>query len=149
MGRIVYCPLVNLSVTNDADQDIWELAAPAGNKLVLHGWEVTSAKTSAEIVRLRLLFGTATGNGSAATEVVSNNDDAGTIDGVVKTLNTTPGTDGAVLQTFEWEQLGPLGIIYTPEMRPIVNVSTFIKLNLETALSATTSWDGWLCWEEL
>jgi hypothetical protein len=40
MGRMVYCPLVALSVTNDADQDIWELAAPSGNKLVLHGWEV-------------------------------------------------------------------------------------------------------------
>jgi hypothetical protein len=96
------------------------------------------------------LFGTASGSGgAAATEAKADNGDDGTIVGVVETLNTTPGTDGAVLQTFQWEQLGPLGVIYTPEMRPVIDVSTFLKLNLETALGATTVWDGWLCWEEI
>jgi len=157
MGRIIYCPLIYngdaLQVTNDADQDIWELAAPAGNKLVLHGWEVTSAKTTAEIVRLRLLFGTASGTGGQGAgdivEVNADNGDDATIVGALEVINTTPGTDGAVLQSFEWEQLGPLGMVYTPEMRPVIDVSTYLKLNLETALAATTEWDGWVCWEEL
>lgn len=150
MGRIVYCPLPKLSVTNDADQDIWELAAPAGNKLRLLGWEVSSAKTAAEIISLRLLFGTVSGSGGAGgVEVNADNGDDATIIGVVETLNTTPGTDGGIIQTYQWEQLGPLGHVYTPEMAPVVDVSTFIKLNLETALGGTTVWDGWLCWEEI
>lgn len=151
MGRIVYCPLPKLSVTNDADQDIWELAAPSGNKLRLLGWEVTSASLVAEALSLRLLFGTASGSAGSTTpiEVNADNGDDATIVGVVETLNTTPGTDGGVIQTFQWEQLGPLGMVYTPEMAPVVDVSTYIKLNLETALGGTTIMDGWLCWEEI
>lgn len=149
MGRIVYCPLPDLSVTNDADQDIWELATPATHHFLLHGWELTSASEVAEVVTLRLLRGTASGSvGGAGTEVNAD-EDAGTLVGVVETLNTTPGTDGAILQTFEWEQLGPVGMIYTPEMRILMQESGFLKLNLETALGATTVWNGWLCWEEL
>jgi len=149
MGRIVYCPLNNLSVTNDPDQDIWELASPSTHRFRLHGWEVTSASEVAESIVLRLLYGTASGTGGAAAIEARADDDAGTIVGVVETLNTTPGTDGRVVKTYTWEQLGPLGMVYTPEMRLKMAPSDFIKLNLTTALGATTIWNGWLCWEEL
>ena len=148
MGRIVYCPLPDLSVTNDADQDVWELASPSTHKIILHGWEITSASIVAEAITLRLLRGSATGDGTAATPVAAD-EDSGTVVGAVDTLALAPGTDTAILQTFEWEQLGPLGVIYTPEMRPKMDVSDFLKLNLETALGGTTVWNGWLCWEEI
>lgn len=148
MGRIVYCPLPDLSVTNDADQDIWELASPSTHKIILHGWEITSAATAAEAITLRILRGTGTGDGGAETPAAAD-EDSGTVVGAVDSLALAPGTDGAILQTFEWEQLGPLGMIYTPEMRIKMDVSDFLKLNLETALAATTVWNGWLCWEEI
>lgn len=149
MGRIVYCPLDDLQVTTDADQDIWELATTATVPIILHGWELTSAATTAEAVQLRLLRGTASGSGgAAATEVLADTLD-GAITGVVEQLNTVPGTDGALIQTFRWEQLGPLSQIYTPEMRIKVPVSSWLKLNLETALAGTTEWDGYICWEEI
>jgi len=149
MGRIVYCPLLALDVTNNSDQDIWELAAPSTHTLWLHGWELTSASEVAEALTIRLLFGTDSGVGGAAATEVRADDDSGSIVGVVETLNTTPGTDGGVVQTFSWEQLGPLGQIYTPEMRFKIPPSGFMKVNLATALGATTVWNGWLCWEEI
>ena len=148
MGRIVYCPLTDIVVTNDSDQDIWELASPSTHRLKLHGWELSSAAEVAQSIVLRLLRGTATGSGGAASTEAHANKDAGTIVGAVKQLNTTPGTDGEVLQTFTWEMLGPVGIIYTPEMRIDMAVSDFLKLNLATALDGTTVMNGWICWEE-
>lgn len=148
MGRVVYCPLTSLTVTAAADQDLWELATASTNKVRLLGWEVTSSATTAAALELRLLRGSASGSGgSTATEVLADEDD-GSITAAVETLNTTPGTPGAVLQTFAWEQLGPLGHVYTPEMAPIVEVSSFIKLNLVTQ-PTSFELNGWICWEEL
>ena len=147
MGRMVYCPLDDLQVTDDADQDIWEIMTASTNKAILHGWELTSAATTAEAVQLRLLRGSDTGNGSPATPVKADDDD-GAITASVDSLALIPGADEGILQTFRWEQLGPLGQIYTPEMRIIIPESSYLKLNLETALAGTTEWDGWICWEE-
>ena len=147
MGRIVYCPLVDLSVTNDADQDIWELAAVT-NKVKLHAFELYSAATTAESINLRLARRSTTGNGSAATPVLADIDD-GTITAGVETLATTPGTIGAVLCEFTWEQLGPLIHMPTPALQITVEAGTFLCLNLQTALAGTTVMTGWLAWEEI
>ncbi len=149
MGRTVYAPLDDLQVTNDADQDIWELTAGADNKLRLLGWELTSAAIASEAVQLRLIRGTAAGSGGAVvTEILADEDD-GAITAALVTLATTPGTDGSLIQTFRWEQLGPVGMVYTPEMAITVQGGDRLKLNLETALTGTTEWDGWVCWEEI
>lgn len=149
MGRIVYCPLVNLSVTNDADQDIFRLNAGANNKLKLHGFEVYSAATTAEALRLRLLRRSADGTGGSAATEVSADEDDGTITGALTTLVTTPGTAGDVLAEFSWEQLGPLIWIPTPDLQITVEQSGRIALNLLTALGATTVMTGWVAWEEI
>lgn len=148
MGRMVYCPLVNLSVTNDADQDIFQLTAGSANKIKLHGFELYSAAIAAEAVRLRLVRRTTDGNGSAATAVKPDEDD-GTITGAVETLATTPGTAGDVLAEYVWEQLGPLVHLPTPEMRIMIQEGGRIGLNLLTALGATTVMAGSVVWEEI
>jgi len=148
MGRIVYCPLDALSVTAAGDQDIWEIATAATNKCRLLGWEITSSATAAEALTLRIVRGTASGSGGGTATEVKADDDDGNITAGVETLNTTPGTDGDVIQTFTWEQLGPLGMVYTPEMCPVVPESGFLKQNLVTAPTAFTA-NGWICWEEI
>lgn len=148
MGRIVYCPLVDLSVTNDPDQDIWELATGSTNKVKLHAFELYSASIVAEAINLRLLRRSTTGNGSAATPVLADVDD-GSVTAAVDTLATTPGTAGAVLCEFTWEQLGPLIYLPTPALQITVEQSGFLSLNLQTALAGTTVMSGWLAWEEL
>jgi len=148
MGRIVYCPLVNLSVTNDADQDIFQLTAGAANKLKVHGFELYSAAIAAEALRFRLVRRSTDGNGGAATAVKADEDD-GAITGAVETLALTPGTAGDVLAEFSWPQLGPLVFLPTPELRPTVQEAGRIALNLLTALAATTVMTGWVAWEEI
>jgi len=69
MGRIVYCQ-IDVTLASDATQDIWSLMAPAGNKLKLHGWELTSSATAASVLDVNLHFISAVGSGGAtATEV--------------------------------------------------------------------------------
>ena len=147
MGRIVYCPLVDLSVTTDADQDIFEIAAVT-NKIKLHAFELYSAATTAESINLRLARRSTTGNGSAATPVKADIDD-GAITTTVDTLATTPGTIGDVLCEYTWEQLGPLVHLPTPALQITVEAGTFLSLNLQTALAGTTVMSGWLAWEEI
>ena len=147
MGRMVITPFRSIAITSDATQDLWSLMAAATNKLVLHGWEITSDSIAAVSLEVALLRLSAVGSvGSTATEVKLDTDD-GTITGSVRTGDTTPGTPGDVLQGFGWEQLGPLGQVYTPEMRPIIEVSTGIALVCDTADAFEMS--GWVAWEEL
>lgn len=148
MGRTYYCPLTALSVTAAANQDIWEIAAGANNKCRLLGWEIGSSATTAEALELRLQRGSASGTGGAAATEVKADDDDGAITAAVETLNTTPGAVTDVLQTFTWEQLGPLGQVYVPEAVITIPEGGFLKLNLQTAPTAFTA-SGWVCWEEL
>ncbi len=141
--NVVYLPLDNITVTTDADQDIWELSSPSDRILKLLGWELTSAETTPEACRLRLIRRTTSGNGSAITE--ENRDPNGpTIAVVGEQLATTPGTGGNILQGWQWEQQGPVGMVYIPEMRPKIDVSSFLCLNLNSALGGSRVWSGWV-----
>ena len=147
MGRMVQAPLNSVTITSDATQDLWSLMAPATNKLVLHGWEITSDAIVATLLEVTLLRLSAVGSvGAALTEVMLDTDD-GAITGAARVGDTTPGTPGDVLAGYQWEQLGPLSQIYTPEMRPVIEVSTGIALVCNTADAFEMS--GWICWEEI
>lgn len=147
MGRMVICPFRSVTIGADATQDLWSLMAPATNKLILHGWEITSDSITSVLLECALLRLSAVGSGgTAATEVMLDTDN-GAIVGAVRYGDTTPGTPGDVLMGFAWEQRGPLGMIYTPEMRPVIEVSTGIALVCDTSDAFEMS--GWVCWEEI
>lgn len=147
MGRMVITPFRSIAIGADATQDLWSLMAPSTNKLVLHGWEITSDSLVAENLEIALLRLSAVGTGGANATEAKLDTDGGAIVGAVRTGDTTPGTPGDVLKGFAWEQLGPLGLIYTPEMRIPMEVSTGIALVCDTAVAFEMS--GWVCWEEL
>jgi len=146
MGRMVQAPLNSLTVGSDATQDLWSLMAAASNKIVLHGWEISSDAIAATLLELTLHRISATNSGAAVTEVKLDEDD-GAITGIVLSVGTTISTSTAILAGYQWEQLGPLGMIYTPEMRPVIEVSQGIALICNTAAAFEMS--GWICWEEL
>ena len=147
MGRMVIAPLNSITIGSDATQDLWSLMAPATNKLRLHGWEVTSDAIAATLCEVTLLRLSAVGSvGATVTEVMLDTD-GGAIVGAVRVGDTTPGTPGDVLKGFQWEQLGPLGMVYTPEMRILMEVSTGIALVCNTAVAFEMS--GWVCWDEI
>ena len=147
MGRMVQTPLNSITIGADATQDLWSLMAAATNKLILHGWEISSDAVAAALLEVTLLRLSAVGSvGATAIEVKLDTDD-GAITGSVRVGDTTPGTPGDILAGYQWEQLGPLGMIYTPEMRPVIEVSTGIALVCNTADAFEMS--GWVCWEEV
>lgn len=147
MGRMVMAPINSITVPSDATQDLWSLMAASTNKIILHGWEITSSAIAAALLEVTLLRLSAVGSGGTALTEVKLNTDDGAITGEARVIDTTPGTPGDILAGFQWEQLGPLGMIYTPEMRPVLEVSTGIALVCNTAISFEMS--GWICWEEI
>ena len=148
MGRMVMAPLNSETVTSDATQDLWSVVAASTNKIILHGWEVTSDAIAATLLEVTLqgVTGHGSGGNTTITEVKLDTDD-GAITGAAACGWTTPGTPGDILAGYQWEQLGPLGMIYTPEMRPVIEVSTGIALTCNTADAFEMS--GWICWEEI
>lgn len=147
MGRMVQAPLNSVTIGADATQDLWSLMAAATNKIILHGWEITSDSIAVALLEVTLLRLTAVGSVGAALTAVKLDTDDGAITGSARAGDTTPGTPGDILAGFQWEQLGPLGMIYTPEMRPVIEVSTGIALVCNTADAFEMS--GWICWEEI
>ena len=146
MGRMVQAPLNSLTVGADATQDLWSVMAGASNKLKLHGWEITSDAVAATLLEVTLHRIGGTLSGSPVTEVLLDVDD-GAITGTALSVGTTASTSTAVICGYQWEQLGPLGQVYTPEMRPVVGEGTGIALQCNTADAFEMS--GWITWEEL
>lgn len=149
MGRIYTAPLSNLSVTNDADQDIIECVNGAGVTVILHSIELNSALTTDERVRLRLCRRSTTGSGGSAVTEVPNAVGDATPALAVATLVTTPGTIGAILNEFYWSQLAPFIYLPIPEGRIVIPPSGRLCLNLQTAVASTRSWSGSVVWEEV
>ena len=150
MGRMVQAPINSITIGSDATQDLWSLMAASTNKLILHGWEITSNAIAATLLEVTLQGITAHGSvGGAAVTAVKLDTDDGAITANAAAGYTTPGATGGlgILAGFQWEQLGPLGMIYTPEMRPVIEVSTGIALTCNTAAAFEMS--GWICWEEI
>lgn len=148
-GRMYTVPLDTISVTNDADQDIWELSNSSAKQVILHGFSLTSAYTTDERARLRLVRRTASGSGGGTGTVLALDQGNAIASAVtVETLNTTPGATTNILKAWQWSQQGELLYLPTPEMRPVLSVSSFLCLNLQVALGGTRSWSGWVTWEE-
>lgn len=148
MGRIVYGSLNGVSVTADATQDLWSVIAGSNKRIILHGFELYSADIASEIIALSLKRITAHGTGGSSITLQAADEDTGTIDSTAnRTVVTTQGTPDGVLMGFQWEQLGPVGHVFTPEMRPVSVDGQGFALTWDTATAATVS--GWLCWEEL
>jgi len=147
MGRVVYHE-VDLTLVSDATQDIWSVIATSAMKIKMLGWELSSTAIVATLIKLSFHRITAVGSGGAGGGAEERADEqSGTVLGDVRFEDTTPGADGGQIMSYQWEQLGPVGHIWTPEMAPRSLVSQGFALTMDTAAIATFS--GWLCWEEV
>ena len=146
---IYFAPADNLTVTNDADQDIFEIIAPADAVVKIHRIVLNSATTTDERVRLRLVRRSTTGSGgTGVTEVAADGVSEASGGGVaVSTLVTTPGTIGDILQAWYWSQLSPFDELPVPEDRVVIPPSGRLALNLETAVASSRNWSGFVVYE--
>ena len=144
----VYYQQIDITIASDATQDLWSLFAGATRKVRLLGWELTSAAVAAALIDINLHRISAVGSVGAASSTEELADElSGALTASVRTEDTTPGTDAGGLMSYQWEQLGPVGHVFTPEMAPISKVSEGFALTCNTAIVATLS--GWICWEEV
>ncbi len=147
-GRIVYAPIVAASIGADATIDVWNLLGTSAIRIRLLGFELTSAAIAAALTTLTLGFvSTAGTGGSAVTEQHADDAKSTTILGALVTDVETPGTDAGRFMGWQWEQLGPVGHIWTPEMAPICAAAEGFSLVQTTAIAMTVS--GFVCWEEI
>lgn len=147
--RIYTIPFDNLSVTNDSDQDIFEMVGAAGYPFQLIAFEIYSSLTTDERVRLRLVRRSTTGSGgTGATEVRMDGGNTVAAQTAVSTLVTTPGTIGDIIHAWYWSQLAPL--IYRPTPLEIVEAPSAgrLCLNLATAVASTRAWSGFVTFGE-
>lgn len=142
-------PFDNLSVTNDSDQDVWEITAPSDAAVELHHFELYSAVTTDERVRLRLLRRSSNGSGGTGATEVPATGTAASVGTAVVQLATTPGSAGAVLLSWYWSQLSPLVYLPTPETRIVIPPGGILGLNLETAVASTRNWSGFVVFREV
>lgn len=149
MGRIVTQALDGLSVAADATQDVWSLLSVSPNRVKLHGFELTSNAIAATTIALVLRRITAVGSGGSAVGVGELLDDiiSSAATATLRTLDTTEGAGGGDLMGFQWEQLGPVGHVFTPETRPVATLTDGFALSWRTAVAGTVS--GWILYEEL
>jgi hypothetical protein len=142
-------PFDNLSVTTDSDQDIFQITAPSDAAVKLIGFELYSATTTDERVRLRLVRRSTAGSGGAGAVEVPATGTSAAVGTAVAQLNTTPGTIGDILLAWYWSQLSPLTYAPIPEGMIVIPPSGILALNLETAVASTRNWSGWLKFAEL
>tara|TARA_Y100000034_G_scaffold122594_1_gene168239 strand:+ start:169 stop:615 length:447 start_codon:yes stop_codon:yes gene_type:complete len=148
MGRIVYKDFKAISVPADATVDVWSVLASATQRIRMHGWALSSSAVAAANIDLDFHSITAHGTGgSTPTDGWLADEDWAAYTATLGQLHTTPGTDGGGAMPYQWEQLGGVGHIWTPEMRLTSKVSEGFALTWNTATAATVS--GWYCWEEL
>lgn len=149
-GRLYVVPFDALTVTNDADQDIFELVGVSGGIAYLHGFSLSSATTTDERVRLRLVRRSTTGSGgTGSTEVPLEDGNTMAAEVACSHLVTTPGTIGDIIKGWQWSQQGELLYLPTPELRPSISSGARLGLNLSTAVASSRTWSGWVAWEEI
>jgi len=147
MGRIVY-QKVELTLASDATQDIWSVLASATSPIILHGFELTSAAVAAALIVVDLHRITAVGSGGTASTTEELADERmSAVTSSFRFEDTVPGASGGDLMGWQWEQLGSIGHVWTPETRPQSKVSEGFALGMFTAATPTLS--GWVIVEEL
>ncbi len=146
-GRMVIQEIKALSVPADATLDIWSLMASATSPIILHGFELYSDAIAAAMLDINFHRISAVGSGGSASSTEELlNERLTAVTGSFRTLDTTPGTPSGGFMGYQWEQLGPIGHIFTPEMRPLSEISEGYALTLNTATAFIAS--GFVAWEE-
>lgn len=149
MGRIYVGPINITDAGTDASQDVFTLGAGSTNKIAVHEFEIYSDTISAAALNVSLHRRSAAGTGgSAVTEVAIDPDNTVTPTATMTTDTETPGTSTAILMRWWWEQLGPLVYRPAPEDRIVIEVSSYLGLQLNTS-PANAALAGYVIWEEL
>jgi len=126
-----------VSVTNAA-QDIWQFQAGATAAVLIHSWRVTFTPSLvsgvAQDVRINLQIcrrsTTGTGGAGITPSAVNARNTVGAATTTTRTVVTTQGTIGSILDGESVSCIVPFERIYTPDQRLVIPAGTTNLLSL-------------------
>lgn len=134
--------------------DVFEFTVPSTARARIHQIDLHQTTdlgdAAEEVLRIGLYRGATAGStGTALTETtyVDSNDGAATV--AVVANRGTASTGGTLLGIIGWNIRIPLQYIWTPEARPVFEVSTVGTFRLLAAPADSVTISGTLLWEEL
>ena len=148
------------SVAVTAQQDFFEIAAPADAIVIVHCWELSQSTevgdAQEEGLSIRVVRGVGTvtsGTGGTTPTAHPIEDGDAAFGGVVEVNNTTKMVVGTgTLETLEstnWNVRVPYQRIYTPETRPVISPSNRLTIELATTPADSITISGTITFEEV
>jgi hypothetical protein len=134
--------------------DVFEITAAAGARVLIHELHLCQTTdlgdAAEEVLRIGFYRGvTAGATGTALTEQAYGDSNDGAATAAVVANRGTASTGGTLLHIIGWNIRIPLERIWTPETRPVLELSTVGTFKLLTAPADSVTISGTLIWEEL
>jgi hypothetical protein len=155
MGRFYTATFAAVAVT--AQQDFWEITAPADGVVFIHDFILTQSTEVGDAMEegLALLIKRgATTTGTGGTQAItpaplSFGDPA--FGGVVDVNNTAKASGGTIvtMAAYAWNVRMPFQIIWTPETRLMLSPSQRLTIELATTPADSITVSGTLTLEEI
>lgn len=155
-GKFYTASFKDIAVT--AAQDLFEITAPSGAAVVIHGWSVSqksevadAAEEGLTLVTNRGVGSTTSGNGTSVTPQPTDDDTAAAAATVERNATTIMAAGSGSIEQLEvhaWNIRAPFIMFYPPELRPKIKASARWTLELETAPADSITMSGTLYFEE-
>ena len=158
MGRRYTAVFSSVAVT--AQQDFFEIAAPADAIVVVHEWELSQSSEVGDAMEeglaIRVVRGAGavtSGSGGTTPTAQAIEDGDAAFGGTVEANNTTKMVAGSgaldQLAAYNWNIRVPFQKIYTPETRPVISPSNRLTIELGTTPADSITVSGTITFEEI
>jgi len=133
--------------------DVFEITTGSVKPIRIHmlelGQTTDLGDAAEEVLRMGVYRGATAGTtGTALTEVAYDDANAPAVTAAVVANRGTASTVGTLIQIIPWNIRIPTQWIWTPEMRPLVPVSTVFTFRLLAAPTDSITISGTVVWEE-
>jgi hypothetical protein len=134
--------------------DVFEITAASTARVLIHMIELEQTTdlgdAAEEVLRIGLYRGVTAGStGTALTEQPYGDSNDGAATAAVVANRGTASTGGTLLQIIGWNIRIPTQWIWTPELRPVLELSTVGTFKLMAAPADSVTVSGTVIWEEL
>lgn len=152
MGRMYTAVFTGVAVT--AQQDLFEINAPATGSVIIHSLEITQSTEvgDAQEEGLSILIKsgqTTSGSGGSTPTAIPIIFGDTAFGGTVETNNTTKATAGTIVThgSYNWNVRGEFMRIWTPETRPTMPPSRRLTVELATTPADSITMSGTIIFE--
>lgn len=150
MGRIVTIPIRKGAITTgNASFDVLAIGSSADYRGILHMVSLTSNASLEQFLDLAWVVRSSAGSGgSTITEAPIDQGNTRTPSFTANRNVTTPGALVNTLFPYLWSMRNELLFIPTPEIRPVISVSSWLALHCATSITGTPDISGFAVIEE-